>query len=102
MADEWFYEAGRDTLHLGGARNPLQQNCELIAAQPGNGVRGARALYDPLRDCLQQAVTRVVTERIVDGLEVVEIEEQNGHRLAAALSQCQGVLHTVLEQRAIG
>ena len=43
-----------------------------------------------------------MAQRVVDGLEVVEVHEEhrgNGHAEPAAL---QGVLHTVLEEGAIG
>ncbi len=51
---------------------------------------------------LQQAVTGVVAERVVDVLEVVEVEEQDCDTLARALRERQCVLDAVAEQAAVG
>jgi len=54
----------------------LDQHGELVAteacehgARPGRGTK-------PLRHQLQHAIAEVVSERVVDGLEVVEVDEQ--------------------------
>ena len=59
-----------------------QQQRELVAAQPRREVVAPDAALDPLRDRGQQPVARRVAERVVDDLEVVEVEEQ--HRQHAA------------------
>ena len=60
---------------IGGAET-RQHEHEFIAAQPRDRVALAHGLHQPLRDRLQQLVAGVVTERIVDPLEVVEVEKQ--------------------------
>ena len=57
----------------------LEQDRELVAAEPGGGVGRADAYRDALSDLEQNPVADGVTEAVVDGLEVVEIDEQNGH-----------------------
>ena len=49
-------------------------------------------------DAFQQLVAHVVAERVVDGLEIVEVHEQDGQGLVVAHLAFQGVLDTVAEQ----
>ena len=88
-------------LDLADRGDALEQHGELIAAEARHGVRGARRLDDALRDRLQQAVAGVVAERIVDVLEVVEVEEHDRDEALAALRQGERVLHAVAEQVAV-
>ena len=90
--------------HVGGldALAPvLEQDRELVAAQPGRGVGGAQRLLQPLADLVQQLVAGGVAERVVDGLEVVEVHEQHGDRLVVALLALDRVRDAVPEQRAV-
>ena len=41
-------------------------------------------------------------ETVVDRLEVIEINEQDGHRAAGAFDPRQGVLDTITEERLVG
>ena len=50
------------TVHVCTRCDPLQQNGELVSAEPRNGVRGTGRLDDPLCDRLQQAIAGVMTE----------------------------------------
>ena len=54
-----------------------QQDRELVAAQPGRQVVGPDAAPDPVRHGRQEPVAGRVAERVVDDLEVVEVEEQH-------------------------
>ena len=56
---------------------------ELVAAQPSDGVGTADHAQQARGRCLEDAVTGGVAERVVDDLEVVQVQEQ--HRHAAAL-----------------
>jgi hypothetical protein len=56
----------------------LEQDGELVAADPRRRVELARAGADPSRDDLQQLVAGRVAEAVVHGLEVVEVEEEDG------------------------
>ena len=49
----------------------------------------------------EQLVTGGVTEAVVDDLEVVEIEEQHGHRTIGGLGAVQGLFDAVEEQCAV-
>jgi hypothetical protein len=63
---------------LAGVADVVEQDRELVAAEPGDGVAGAQGRLQPARDRDQQPVADVVPERVVDELEAVEVEEQHG------------------------
>ena len=57
----------------------LEQHGELVAAEPGDQVALANAAREALHDRSQQHVAGLVTERLVHGLESIEIEQQQRH-----------------------
>ena len=79
-----------------------QQDPELVASQPRDRVLGADAALDASRDEPQQRVAAGVPERVIDGLEVVDIEEQHRRRAAVAVAAGQRLPDAVLEQSPIG
>ncbi len=85
-----------------GAGQVLDEDGELVAAEAGRRVARPEHLHDPLRDHLQQLVAAGMAEAVVHGLEVVEVEEQDGDRCAGAGAPGQGVLDPVREQAAVG
>ena len=80
----------------------LEQDRELVAAEPGGGVGRADACRDALSHLEQDPVADGVTEAVVDGLEVVEIDEQHGHAHAVAQRPRDRVADALVEQRPIG
>ena len=56
----------------------LGQDRELVAAEPGDQVVVADEAADPLGDRDEQRVAGGVAEGVVDDLEVVEVDEQDG------------------------
>ena len=60
----------------------LDDDRELVAAEPGDGVAGAGHDLEPLGDGHEQLVALGVAEPVVDGLEVVEVQEQDRGRSA--------------------
>ena len=82
----------------------VEQDRELVAAEPGDGVAGPQGRLQPARDGDQQPVADVVAERVVDELEAVEVQEQHrraGGR-AAALRAPDRLRQAVQEQHAVG
>ena len=65
----------RGFLHVRQAR---QQHDELVAAQTGEQILVAHAARQPARRQREHAVAGRVAERVVHGLEVVEVEKQDG------------------------
>ena len=55
----------------------LGQDRELVAAQPGDEVAVADRAGDPLGHGDEERVAGGVAERVVDDLEVVEVDEQD-------------------------
>ena len=70
-------------------RDPRQQDRELVAAQPRQrdaaAPRRQQVRGQPVGDRPQQPVAGAVTERVVDLLEPVEVDEQERSRAAPAV-----------------
>ncbi len=79
-----------------------QEHGELVAAQPRHRVRGAHGRDEAAGHVPEQLVARVVAERVVDLLEVVQVEEEEGQGGTDARGDAQGLLQAVAEQGAIG
>jgi hypothetical protein len=63
---------------LGGSRQALAQDDELVASEPRHHVAGAHGAHEPAGDPAQQRVAGVVAEGVVDRLEVVQVDEHHG------------------------
>ena len=87
--------------HVGFARDVLGEHDEFVAAEPRRGVGRANRVRDPLRHDLQHLVAGEMTEGIVDVLEPVEVDEQDGERLAVPSRHGQRVFEALEEGRAI-
>ena len=79
----------------------LEDDDELIAAQPANAVAQADAHLQPQRNLLQQQIADVVTERIVHVLEPVEVDEHHRHFLFVALRAARRLLQAVVQQASV-
>ena len=67
-----------DMLHVVACRQPLQQNAELVAANPRDHILFEQRATQAQANLLQQAVAAVMAEGVVDILEMVEIQQQQG------------------------
>ena len=98
-----LFEGALDAMRrLGGCRRigVRQQQRELVAAQTSRRVGVARAeLLQPLGDVAQHAVAEVMTQHVVDQLEAVEVEHQDGTRLVRGT---QPLLQVLAELLAVG
>ena len=86
-------------LGLDGRRGVLEQHRELVAAQARGQVVLAQRGAQPLGDRHEQRVAGCVAERVVDALEVVQVEEQHGGRVVVARERR---LDAQREERAVG
>jgi len=69
---------GCDVPGVGADRGVLgEQQPELIATEPGDGVLGAQDLPHPWADLLQQQVAVVVPEGVVDLLEPIQVQQHH-------------------------
>ena len=76
----------------------LQQDHELITAQPGDGITLTDPLGQPCGTNSQQVVADRMAERIVDVLEAIEIEKQHRQASAFAVGTMDRVLDPVTQQ----
>ena len=79
----------------------LDDDGELVAAEPGDGVFLAQAVAQALGRLLQQLVAEKVPQRIVDQLEAVEIQQHDGGTAVAAGFQFQCVIEALVEHQAV-
>ena len=82
-------------------RQLLGDHDELVAAEAPERVGMAHDALQPRRDGPQQLVADVVPERVVDALEVVEVDEQRRHRRLAARRAREHLLDAVEDQRPV-
>ena len=73
---------------------------ELVAAEPRHGVARADGGLQPAADFLEQRIADGMAERVVDVLEVIEIEAQH-RELVARLRPAQSLLELLVEQHAV-
>ena len=68
-----------------GATGVLEQHDELVAAEPGHGVDAAGGGVRRWATDSQHGVADRVAERVVDGLELVQVDHDDRRRAQAAL-----------------
>ena len=90
-----------------------QQDRELVAPEPGHGrgaagqadagdgIAAAQAAGQTLGERLEQTVAARVTQRVVDPLEAVEIEEQHGQLAALATDLCDRFVEHLPKMRPV-
>jgi hypothetical protein len=78
-----------------------EQHAELVTAEAGHRVGVAQRGLQPARDLLQQQVSVVVAERVVDLLEVIEVHDHHHSGLAGAPSCADRLVDPVAEQLAV-
>lgn len=66
-----------EPVDLGGGDEPAQHGDELVAAEPGHQVVATDGAPQPIGDDLQRGVPGRVAERVVDALEVIQIDEKD-------------------------
>src|SRR5258708_24866278 len=75
----------RHRVGLLGIADRIQQDRELVAAQPGERVFFTQTRFQPPRNGGQQLIADQVAEAVVDDLEAVEIEVEGREPIAALL-----------------
>ena len=84
-----------------GERLTVDQHDELVAPEPSDGVPLAEDAGQPVGHQEEQLVTRRVAEGVVDVLEVVEIQEEGGHRGVLAPEPQHHLLEPVEDERPV-
>jgi hypothetical protein len=93
---------GRESDARGGRLDRAQQDGELVAAQAGDGVVLAEQARQALAHLAQDLVAVVVTERVVDLLEAIEVEQHHGHARPGAPGGVDRLLGARTEEDAVG
>ena len=75
---------------------------ELVAAEAGRGVGAAKTRVQPVADRDQHLVADKVPEAVVDGLEVVEVDEQHRDGRVRGPESTDRQLDSLAKQRAVG
>ncbi len=86
LGDGLNHAAGGDGGVFGMCEFGDQDN-ELVATLPADGVGTADAIDKPRGDGLQQLVADGMSERVVDVLEAVEIEKEHSHLVVVTLRE---------------
>ena len=96
-------------MHAGGeigelvlAGRATAQHHEFVAAQPRYGVLGAHHAADAFSELREQAVADRMAIGIVDGLEAVEVQEQQSETRTDPLRLFHGLAEAVFQQQAVG
>ena len=79
-----FLDPERDGVGLRVVVQAVEQDGELVAAEPRDGVAGTQAGLEAARGLDQQLVADQVAEAVVDDLEAIEIEIEDRERVADA------------------
>ena len=79
-----------------------QKDDELVTAQSRDRVDIAQLFFQTHGDALEQQVADRVAEAVVDVLEAVEVDKQDGPQVLFALRIFEGAAQAGLEQHAVG
>ena len=90
-------DAPREAGGVIGGMDVLLEHDELVAAEPRHEILGPQHFAQAIGDRAQQLVAAGVTERVVDLLELVEIDEQQRRQLLRALLDRQQAPDLVAE-----
>ena len=85
-----------------GLGQVLDQQRELVAAEPGDGVGLAQAFGEPPPHDGEQAIAGAVSQLVVDCLEAVEVEDHDGGQPIVPPRPRDRAPEAILEQRSIG
>ena len=80
----------------------LLEHHEFVAAEARHEILGPQHLAQPIGDGAQQLVAAGMAERVVDLLELVEVDEQQRRQLLRALLDRQQPLDLVAEIDPVG
>ena len=79
-----------------------QDDHEFVATEPCHRIVGAQGIGQAAGHLLEQGVADMMAQRVVDGLEAVQINEQDGQLGVILGSGIHGLAEALLEQRAVG
>ena len=84
-----------------GSVGVLQQDAELVAAEPGDRVRGSHDAAEPFSDLREEHVAVLMTERVVHVFEAVQVEQHDRDLPAGTFQPPKRVPDAVIEQGSV-
>ena len=93
--------AVRDVHHFAFTTRLLEQDREFVAAETRRSVTVTQTGPQAIRRLHQHRITGCMAERVVDFLEIVEVEEHNRHFIVRTFRARQPMCHAILEQRPV-
>ena len=94
-----FFSDRRDVLGVGEC---VKYHEKFIATETTHQIDSAQARLQPRCDFLQQFITRVMPQRVVDGFEIIEIDKHDPDFRLIAPRTRENVLYAVQKQRTVG
>ncbi len=79
----------------------IEQRGEFVPAHARDDVVGAHAGFQQTRHLAEDFIARVVAEGVIDALEAVQVDIEDGHPLAVAVDPRQRRLQRLMEAAAI-
>ena len=76
------------------------QNGEFVTAEPRDDIAVAQAAAQPLAHLAQKLVAERMTQRVVDGLELIEVETKNRELLVPAQMR-ETIFHFLVEEQPV-
>ena len=80
----------------------FEENCELVATNSSNGIRITQYGCEPRGCLLEQLVAKRVAMDVIDGLELVQVDEENGEPPTHAALASEGLVEVLFEECAVG
>jgi hypothetical protein len=84
---------------------PLLPSGQIVNSSPAKraaGVGAAQACLQSPSDGLQHGVALVMPQVIVDAFEVIEVQEEHGHRIGLSTCWSQRALEAIRKRDAVG
>ena len=92
----------RDQLWPRRDREILRDHDELVSAKAPERIGGPHDAVEPRGNRAQEFIADTMTERVVNRLEVVEVDEQRRDRRLAATRAREHLLDAIQDQCAVG
>jgi hypothetical protein len=77
------------------AAESFQHHDKFIPTQSGDGIPFAHSILQPMRHLDQQQITHGMAKRVIDRLEVIQVQHQQGPMLAATHAGCHRLLQAI-------
>ena len=91
----------RDLLGRGRAGDVREQDPELVAAEAGHGVGLAQHAVQARAHLPQEEIARVMAQGVVDLLEPVEVDQEEGGVVPVARARQDRLVRAVAEEAAV-